>query len=342
MTEKRSATPSSAACRMSRGVVSNVSPVIAPFASGSQPGRALAAEEREEREPVVVGLALSEPGLARESRPATPEVAAVGERAPFDDAPLVDAVEEEPRLRLRTVGLVEDAQRRPRCRPSAPRACVRCSRRPRFEQAPSNQSRDIVGQTPAAVAGRRPSSLEQLVVPPSGVQGRAARYRTRSTGSSAARRRRAGHGGSPGTRRSGRRRERHRARSPRARRASPARTTDGDRRCARGRPRDRAAAKPLRRVGASRVPPAEQLGQGLPVPAEGEKAVPEARDAHRSCTVVAAVDHLPDERDDLVGITALVRLLLQLVSRIGAFVEALCAYRGGSDIEGEDFGHLGN
>ena len=67
----------------------------------------------------------------------------------------------------------------------------------------------------------------------------------------------------------------------------------------------------------------QKLGQRPPVAAEREERLPEARRADGVGALVAPVDHRADELDDLVRVTAAVFLLLQLVDRLGALVEAL-------------------
>ena len=73
----------------------------------------LAAEEREEGQPVVVGVAARKRRLvlvrAEQLLEPVVDVAAVRECAALQHAPLVDAVEEEAGARLRPLGLVEDA-----------------------------------------------------------------------------------------------------------------------------------------------------------------------------------------------------------------------------------------
>src|SRR5262249_50160351 len=72
-------------------------------------GRPLAAEERQEGQPMVAVAALGRWG-ERVLEPDV-EVAAVRERSALDDAAAVQPVQEEPRPRLRPLGLAEDAQR---------------------------------------------------------------------------------------------------------------------------------------------------------------------------------------------------------------------------------------
>src|SRR5439155_10854346 len=76
-------------------------------------GAPLAAEQRQERETVRVRVTVCERPLGVLQRVPDPpvEIAAVGERTALDDAPVVEQVEEEPRLRLRLLGLVDDTQR---------------------------------------------------------------------------------------------------------------------------------------------------------------------------------------------------------------------------------------
>ena len=62
---------------------------------------------------MVVGVAFEERagGIGEGRLEPGVEVAAVGDRAPLDDAALVEPEHEEPGPRLRHVGLVEDAER---------------------------------------------------------------------------------------------------------------------------------------------------------------------------------------------------------------------------------------
>src|SRR3954469_16103392 len=76
---------------------------------GVPPGRALAAEEREKREPVVVPAGGA---IAKRLVEPDPEIAAVRERTALDDAPPVEDVEKEARPRARAIRLVEDPERR--------------------------------------------------------------------------------------------------------------------------------------------------------------------------------------------------------------------------------------
>src|SRR5439155_20272204 len=75
-------------------------------------GRTLAAEEGQEDEPVVSWVALRERSRRAGERPLEPavEVAAVRKRTALDDVPFVGQVEEEPRLGLWSLALVEHAE----------------------------------------------------------------------------------------------------------------------------------------------------------------------------------------------------------------------------------------
>ena len=127
-------------------------------------GRALAAEEGQEDEPVVARVALGERsrGVGEGVLEPLVEVAAVGERAALDDVALVGEVEEEPRLRLRPLALVEDAEcargadhERGALAPRAARARVRAG-----GVAPERE----VGE-PRQSLGVEPERGEQLFVP---------------------------------------------------------------------------------------------------------------------------------------------------------------------------------
>ena len=146
---------------MSRGVVSKVSPVIAPVASGSQPverspprnGRNVSpcsSGPRSSTEPSAAASVCLEPGV---------EVAAVRERAALDDAALVEPVEEEARAAAAAAPSRRGCAARPRCRPSARPAPCRCSRRrgssTRRRSAPGTSRRAARPRSAAAAPRRR-------------------------------------------------------------------------------------------------------------------------------------------------------------------------------------------
>ena len=97
---------------------------------------ALAAEQRQEGQTVGVGLARLEPLELQRSLEPGVEVAAVGDGAALDHAPLVEQVAEQPVARLRLAARARRG-RRPRCRSSARRDRASTQPAPRFEQAPS-------------------------------------------------------------------------------------------------------------------------------------------------------------------------------------------------------------
>ena len=98
---------------MSSGVVSNVSPWIVPRASGFQPVERSPPRNGRKTSPWSRGSrSASDPDASASVRSShVVEVAAVRERAALDDATLVGEVEEEARLRLRPLALVEHAER---------------------------------------------------------------------------------------------------------------------------------------------------------------------------------------------------------------------------------------
>ena len=288
---------------------------------------------------VGVGERLLEPGV---------EVAAVGERAALDDAALVEPVEEEARPRLRPLGLVEDPQRargadhqRRARRAGAAGAEVRAGA---VDRAPGTSRRS------ARREARQPllvdtEHVEQLDVPASCRRGRAGRCRTRSRGSSSARCRAA-------ARRGSRQNETKRAadaedlglglREPGELRR-PEATGGGARRCARARRPGRAgaAATRRRRRCACRASRGARVS-GLPASSSARSEWPKhevptasASSSRPSITVRTSVD-------DLVGVAAVVFLLLQLVDRLRALVEALGPDRGGADVEREHGRHAAN
>ena len=111
--ENRNATPSSAAWRMSRAVVSKVSPAMSPFASGSQPIERSPPRNVRKVSPWSSGSRSPKPSSDAGERLVQPgvEVAAVGERASLDDAALVQPVEKETGPRLGALRLVQDPKR---------------------------------------------------------------------------------------------------------------------------------------------------------------------------------------------------------------------------------------
>jgi len=101
-------------------------------------------------------------------------------------------------------------------------------------------------------------------------------------------------------------------------------------------------AEPLRRAGRAGVAPPEHRRERPARLVERDEAVPEARGADRVDVLVPPADDLPDEPDDLVGVTTVVAFLLQIVQRVGALAEALGAHRGRADVEGEHRRHRSN
>ena len=200
--------------------------------------RALAAEEGQERQAVVARIALRERSRRVAERPLEPlvEVAAVGERAALDDAARVREIEEEARLRLRPLALVEDAERA-RGADHERGALARHAAGARVGAGGVGPERHVGDPWQALLLDAE--DVEQLGVPVPASRGRAGRSWTPFRGSS-----RLPRAGSRRRRRSTPSGGRSRAPSPRAMRAWPARRTGGGRRpSARGRPPGRASAR---------------------------------------------------------------------------------------------------
>ncbi len=339
----RKATPSSAAWRRSAGVVANVSPVIAPVAVASQPV---------DRSPPRNGTkvrpwsrASAAPAGERPLEPVV-EVAAVGERAALDDAPLVEPVEEEAGLRLGRVGLVENAERgrgadhqRGAARAGAAGAEVR---------AGAVEERRVPAAVRFLAEQRQPlladaGKLQELGIPAARVdveqpcrrgEGDARhRFRAEQLGVEVV-----GHRNEP----------RRGSECLRLGLGEPEQL----RRPERGMevlagPRVHGSAvgafrEPSGRARGADVAPAEHRRQRPPGGVEREQAVPERRHADRVDGLVPTRDDLADEADDLVRIVAAVRRLPQLVGRLAPLVEDLGPDGRGADVDREHRGHAAN
>ncbi len=322
---KRNATPSSAAWRRSSGVVANVRPADRALRLGVPAGRALAAEEGEERETVVRRVAAGELAPGRRERPLEPgvEVAAVGERAALDDAALVQPVEEEARPRPRALGLVDEPQRAGGADHERG-AASRCSRRRGSSRRRRARRAGRRSRQPLGVEAEHGEELGVPVVRRQVEQAGRGGHREARLGAAAEIVGERDEAGGPAEEVGLGLREPGELRGPERRvevRAGARVHLAGV----------EAAAQRLGRAGAARVAPAEDRRQRLPAAVDRDEAVREARRRVR----LGAAEDRPDERGHLGGVGRVVALLPELAGRLGALVEALRAYRRGADVEGE-------